>query len=108
MEELDAGSAADVRIEVHRDSGAPVIEVVGEIDLSNAARLDAAVVSATSAHPRQLVFDLRGLSYLDSAGIAVLLGAAASVDTVQLREPSMAVRRVLELTGLSDVLPMVP
>jgi anti-sigma B factor antagonist len=108
MEELEAGSAADVDIQIDADPSAPVIHVIGEIDISNAARLDAAVASVTSARPRGLVFDLSGLSYMDSAGIAVLLGAAASVEQVQLREPSLAVRRVVELTGLSDVLPIVP
>jgi anti-anti-sigma factor len=45
---------------------------------------------------------------MDSAGIAVLVGVAAKVNAVQLRQPSPAVRRVVELTGLSGVLPIEP
>jgi anti-anti-sigma factor len=41
---------------------------------------------------------------MDSAGIAVLLGAATKLKEVQVRDPSPAVRRVIEITGLSDVL----
>jgi hypothetical protein len=37
---------------------------------------------------------------------AVLLGATKKVDSVGLREPSAIVRRVVELTGLSAVLPV--
>jgi hypothetical protein len=33
---------------------------------------------------------------------------AAKVQTVQLRKPSDAVRRVIELTGLTGVLPIEP
>ena len=44
---------------------------------------------------------------MDSAGIAVLLGATRRVPAVRLREPSPAVRRVLEMTGLTTVLPFV-
>jgi hypothetical protein len=36
----------------------------------------------------------------------VLVGVAAKVDAVQLREPPDAVRRVIELTGLTGVLPI--
>ena len=54
---------------------------------------------------RARAFDLSGLDYIDSAGIAVLLGAAAEC-AVRLRDPSPAVRRVVELTGLTDVLPV--
>jgi anti-anti-sigma factor len=43
---------------------------------------------------------------MDSAGIAVLIGAAAKLQHVRLRNPSPAVRRVVEITGLSDVLPI--
>ena len=42
---------------------------------------------------------------MDSAGIAVLLAASRKVPSVSLRDPSPAVRRVLEMTGLTTVLP---
>ena len=47
------------------------------------------------------MFDLAGLRFMDSAGIAVLLGATKRVERVSLREPSPTVRRVVELTGLT-------
>ncbi len=50
------------------------------------------------------MFDLRELRFMDSAGIAVLLGGARRVPTVRLRDPVPAVRRVVEVTGLTTVL----
>ena len=44
---------------------------------------------------------------LTIGAIAVLIGAASKVD-VQLRDPSAMVTRVVELTGLSRVLPIEP
>ena len=54
------------------------------------------------------MFDLSGLRFMDSAGISALIGATGKVRDVRLREPSQAVRRVIELTGLTGVLPIGP
>jgi len=109
MAELDRGRGADATIDTSADAtGAPVVRVSGDIDITNAAALEAAAASAAARRPERLIFDLSGLRFIDSAGIAVLLEAAEKVDAVQLRNPSAAVRRVVELTGLTDVLPIEP
>ncbi len=87
-------------------TGVPIVSVSGELDSSNAASLEAAVAPLAAAHTERLVFDLSALRFMDSAGIAVLVGVAAKVKAVHLREPSDAVRRVIELTGLTGVLPI--
>jgi anti-sigma B factor antagonist len=107
--DVSAERAAEVTIGTGRDpSGVPVIILSGELDSSNVASLEAAVDSVTSRPLERLIFDLSALRFMDSAGISVLIGAAAKVDDVQLRAPSQVVRRVIELTGLSDVLSVVP
>ena len=109
MAELDADRPAEARIETRTDpDGAPVIAVSGELDMSNAGKLDATVESLLAQQPGRLVFDLSGLRFMDSAGIAVLLAAANRIDTIELRDPSPPVRRVVELTGLTRVLSVVP
>ena len=109
MAELDADRPAEARIETRTDeSGAPVIAVTGELDMSNAGKLDATVESLLAQQPERLIFDLSALRFMDSAGIAVLLGAANRIETIELRDPSPAVRRVVELTGLTRVLSVVP
>ena len=51
---------------------------------------------------------MAGLRFMDSAGISVLLGAARDVPGVRLLDPTPPVRRVIELTGLTEVLEVQP
>jgi anti-sigma B factor antagonist len=105
MAELGDAHPAQVAIDTHADAGGvPVITVTGDLDMSNAGLLERAVATAIADSPQRLVFDLTSLRFMDSAGIAVLLGAAGKVEGVHLRNPTRAVRRVVELTGLTDVL----
>ena len=43
------------------------------------------------------------LSFMDSSGIALLIGAANQIERVTLRHPVPMVLRVIEITGLTDV-----
>jgi anti-sigma B factor antagonist len=105
MAELGPERAAEVMIDTRSDpTGVTIVTVSGDLDISNAGRLEEAVASITAERPERLIFDLSGLRFMDSAGIAVLLDAAGKVNAVRLRDPSPAVRRVVELTGLTDVL----
>jgi anti-sigma B factor antagonist len=107
--ELTGGRAAEVAIDTAIDAGGvPLITVEGELDSSNVASLEATIASVTAERPAQLVFDLSGLRFMDSAGISALIGAAAKADAVHLRRPSAPVTRVIELTGLSRILPTEP
>jgi anti-anti-sigma factor len=110
MAELDADADAEpatiMRIDTHVDSsGTQVVTLSGELDSSNAISLEATLASILAAHPRGLIFDLTDLGFMDSAGIAVLINTAAKTG-VALRNPSPIIRRVLEATGLADVLPI--
>jgi anti-anti-sigma factor len=105
MAELEGEAGANVIVEAHTDqAGATVVSLSGELDSANADALDASLAPLTRERSLQVIFDLSGLRFMDSAGIAVLLGVAARVSAVRLRNPSPAVRRVIELTGLSGVL----
>jgi anti-sigma B factor antagonist len=100
-----AADVAEVLIGTRIDpTGVPIVTISGELDSSNAASLEEAIAPTAAKHPELLVFDLSLLRFMDSAGIAVLVGVAATVKTVQLRNPSEVVRRVIDLTGLSGVL----
>jgi anti-anti-sigma factor len=90
------------------DAGFPIIKLVGEIDLSNVESVRATIDATVSSAPERIVFDLSGLEFLDSSGIALLLSAAAKSGRVELRNASEIVRRVIEVTGLAGVLPMDP
>jgi anti-sigma B factor antagonist len=107
MADLENEHAAQIAIDTAVDeTGAPVVTLSGELDSSNAASLDATVAALTASRPERLIFDMSDLRFMDSAGIAVLIGAASKVDSVRLRNPSRIVRRVVEVTGLTGVLPI--
>jgi anti-sigma B factor antagonist len=102
----DAESPTAVEIDTQVDpSGTQIVTLRGELDSSNAISLEAAVTSIAAGHPQRLIFDLTGLSFMDSAGIAILINTATKT-SVSLRNPSPIIRRVLEATGLADVLPI--
>jgi anti-anti-sigma factor len=106
MEELEA-EPTTVQIEMRLDpTGAQVIVLAGELDSSNAATLQKRVASIPPQPAQRLIFDLTGLRFMDSAGIAVLIAATAKASSVSLRNPSPIIRRVLEATGLSSVFPI--
>lgn len=105
MAELDDELATTVEIDTHLDpTGAQIVILTGELDSSNAASLQESMAAITAQHPQRLIFDLAGLRFMDSAGIAVLISAAAQLSSVSVRNPSPIIRRVLETTGLSSVL----
>ncbi len=82
-----------------------VITLVGDVDISNATRVSETVTAVAERRPQRLVFDLADLTFIDSAGISVLVAATSALEDVRLREPSAIVSRVIELTGLAEVLP---
>jgi anti-sigma B factor antagonist len=101
----DVSRPAELQVETREEqSGVAVVRVSGELDVSNAETLESVVAQVCDGNPAELVFDLRELNFMDSAGIAVLLGGARRVPSVRLRDPTPAVRRVVEVTGLATVL----
>lgn len=87
--------------------GYPLVSVSGELDSTNADSLKKVVLSVTASRPPRVFFELSGLRFIDSAGLAVLLTVARE-STVHLRNPSSIARRVIEATGLAGVLLMEP
>lgn len=97
-----------VLIDVQLDlNGARIVALSGELDSSNVAQLEAKLASITAESSRPLIFDLSDLQFMDSAGIAALIGAATTM-SVSLRNPSPVIRRVLAITGLAGVLAIEP
>ena len=98
------GAAAGSAAVAFDQSGTPVITLTGEIDISNVDPLRATIEPVVEQAPERVVFDLSGLDFMDSSGIALLLHVAARAGSVHLRGTSTLVRRILEVSGLSDIL----
>jgi anti-sigma B factor antagonist len=86
---------------------ATVVHITGDIDLNTSPALRAALSPALqSPVSRTVIFDLSAVSFIDSAGLAVLISVAEDGRTVLLRHPSDLLVRVIEATGLSETLPV--
>ena len=105
---MNNGEGAHGAVEGAQDpSGARVVKLIGEIDLSNADTLGDTLAGITG-DGGHLVIDLSALEFMDSSGIAMLLRAAGRALSIEVRNPSDVVRRIIECTGLADVLPIEP
>lgn len=84
-----------------------VVTVIGEVDLADRDRFDAVVERALADCPAKLVFDLTGARFLDSTVLSVLTTAAGGATSLEVRTPPPIVRRLIELSGLTELLPIV-
>ncbi|WBB81197.1 STAS domain-containing protein [Micromonospora sp. WMMD882] len=91
-----------------RDDGVVCLRLSGELDLSSAPELTAAVDRLVTAGRSRLLVDLTELTFCDSTGIAAFVrgdnAAAAVGGWLRLTGASGRVDRVLRLTGLAEVL----
>jgi anti-anti-sigma factor len=94
-------------VDVHGgdDTQAPRIAVAGEVDMLTAPAVQEAVVDVLHhRHPRRIEIDLRGVTFLDSAGIRTLLMCHADARQedclLTVVDPHPRVYRVLQITGL--------
>ena len=95
-------------MQLREEHGTPVIRLAGELDMTSAETVRGAVDSALGGDPGRVVFETSKLEFMDSSGIALLLSVAQRVPEVLIREPSPIVRRLIELTGLEEILRITP
>jgi anti-sigma B factor antagonist len=85
-----------------------VVAVDGEVDLATSPRLAAALDEAlTTAGATGVRVDLSQVEFMDSAGLRVLVAARGRAQdsglVLTLHEPHDRVRRIIEITGLTEV-----
>ncbi|MEY2399550.1 MAG: anti-sigma factor antagonist [Actinomycetota bacterium] len=82
-----------------------VVVVRGEIDLASAPRFEHALADALEEARGDLVVDLAGVAFMDSAGMNVLVRIFKTLDsegrTLRLVHPNPSVRRALEIGGVA-------
>jgi anti-anti-sigma factor len=95
-----------------REDDLVVLFASGDVDLHTAGQLRDAVVSAVGgeddAPPRQVDVDLGGVPFLNSSGLGALLAGAKEANRLgtvfRVVNLQPAVRRVVEMMGLAEVL----
>ncbi|MGY0005389.1 STAS domain-containing protein [Micromonospora sp. I033] len=95
-----------------RDGGPARLRLAGELDLSTAPELSAAIDRLAAEGHRELLLDLTELTFCDSTGIAAFVRgdnvAAAAGGWLRVTGATGRVARVLQVTGLADVLHYEP
>ncbi len=85
----------------------------GELDVFTAPKLKQALETSTPTGTESLILDLRGLTFIDSSGLAVILGVhqkLAASDDRDLRliiTGSLPVEALFETIGAADYLPLI-
>jgi anti-sigma B factor antagonist len=89
---------------VETATGTPVLVITGEIDISTAPQLREHL-QQLDAH--EVVVDLTAMTFIDSTGLGVLVGAVKrlheSGGDLVLRHPSRSTRKVLDISGLAQM-----
>ena len=80
----------------------------GELDLATIDPVRDDVDGAIARGVKEIVFDLTNVTFLDSSALAMFAYAARQVERVQVINPNTIARRVIEETGLDDVLHVEP
>ena len=90
-----------------RHGGTLTVALHGEVDVLNVDEVRQALKEAVGAAPERIVVDLADLSFIDSTGLgALVFGFQRARDrgiTLSLARPTRAVRQVLVLSGLLEV-----
>ena len=93
-------------IEIKRNAEETIIELIGRLDTTTAPALDK-TINEEVTDTKNLVLNIKGLEYISSAGLRVLLSAQkkmqkiGSMKVTNVREEVM---EVFEMTGFADIL----
>ena len=93
-------------IEIKRNAETTTIELGGRLDTTTAPALDK-TINEDLANTKNLILDIKGLEYISSAGLRVLLGAQKKmqkIGTMKVTNVCEAVMEVFEMTGFADIL----
>jgi anti-sigma B factor antagonist len=95
-------------VAVRAEPTATIVEVRGELDLLTAPQLASELDTLLSAEPRPIAIDLSETTFMDSAGIHVLVSARqrARRHLAVICAPG-PVAKALELLGLTEMLNVV-
>ena len=95
-----------MNIEIKRNTDETIIALVGRLDTTTAPVLDK-TINSDIEDTTNLVLDLKGLEYISSAGLRVLLGAQKrmqKIGSMKVANVCEAVMDVFEMTGFADIL----
>ena len=103
-----AAPADGFRIESSLQDGTARLVLRGEVDAATAPALDAAITDAVGGGAGEVVLACRGLAFIDSSGLSVLVASHKRLHTAGRRlvveDPPPGALRLFEIAGLDRVL----
>ena len=93
-------------IEIKKNEKEVIIEIAGRLDTTTASALDK-TINEDIKDAVNIVLDLKGLEYISSAGLRVLLSAQKKmqkIGSMKLKNVCEEVMEVFEITGFADIL----
>ena len=93
-------------IEIKKNAAETIIEIAGRLDTTTAPALDK-TINEDIGDTKDLVLDVKGMEYISSAGLRVLLSAQKKmmkIGSMKVRNVCPEVMEVLEMTGFADIL----
>jgi anti-sigma B factor antagonist len=104
--------AEEMHLSVSVEGGVGTIRVRGDLDITTAPALRDLALSVLRDGATRLVVDCIDLTFIDSAGLNVLVqahrAARAQRGTLTIRRPSRMLLSLLEMTDLDGVLTIEP
>lgn len=98
----------ELSLQSRSEGGWSVLDVAGEVDLATAPQLRDRLNGLIEEGTDRVVINLEGVSFMDSTGVSVLVGALNNVrergGTLAIAAPADPVRKVLHLVGLESQL----
>ena len=93
-------------IEIKKNVENTIVEIVGRLDTTTAPSLEK-TLNEDMGETKNLILDFKGLEYISSAGLRVLLSAQKrmqKIGSMKLINVCENVMEVFEITGFADIL----
>lgn len=94
------------RIAVHGDGEVATLLLSGEFDLANVGEVEAAADGAIRAGAQRICLDLHAVTFMDSSMLNLMVNLRNRLAKRSGRltiEPSMQIRKLLEISGLGEL-----
>ena len=101
-----------LEIEVQQTESRTLVMLAGELDVSTASHLYAALSDLELTDTRNVILDLAKVTFMDSTGLSVIVTEHKRLNhvngTLTIFSPPSSIRRLFEITGLTATLDIVP
>ena len=93
-------------IEIKKNAAETIIEIAGRLDTITAPAQNT-TINEDIGDTKNLVLDVKGVEYISSAGLRVLLGAQKKmqkIGSMKVKNVCAEVMDVFQMTGFADIL----